>query len=73
MGLTHQKSVPRRFTLVELVIVITVVASVVVVGIPELFKGVQNAKLKTCAANQKRLGELINMYAHANDKFLPAY
>lgn len=73
MGLTHQKSVPRRFTLVELVIVITVVATVVVVGIPALFNGVQNAKLKTCAANQKRLGELINMYAHDNDNFLPAY
>jgi len=71
MGLTHQKSVSRRFTLVELVIAITVVATVVVVGIPALCNGVQNAKLKTYAANQKKLGELINMYAHDNGNFLP--
>ncbi|MDP7397819.1 MAG: hypothetical protein QF541_13185, partial [Lentisphaeria bacterium] len=73
MILTHQISVSRRFTLVELVVVITVVATVVVVGIPALFNGAQKAKLKTCAANQKKLGELIHMYTHDNGDFLPAY
>jgi prepilin-type processing-associated H-X9-DG protein len=62
----------KRFNLVELVIVITVLVGIASLFLPVLYDTTLNARAVLCKANQQTLGTWINMYGAANDK-LPAY
>jgi prepilin-type N-terminal cleavage/methylation domain-containing protein/prepilin-type processing-associated H-X9-DG protein len=61
----------RAFTLVELLVVISIIALLLAVLMPALSKAREMAKVLTCAANVKQIGTVISTYQAANDGAVP--
>lgn len=64
----------KRFTLVELLIVIAIIAILASMLMPALRTAMENARRISCAARLKQLGLAAIMYSHDNSEYiLPAY
>jgi prepilin-type N-terminal cleavage/methylation domain-containing protein len=61
----------RGFTLVELLVVISVIALLLAILVPALSKVREQAKVMTCAANAKQIGTLIEVCRTSNDGAVP--
>ncbi|HEV7300168.1 MAG TPA: prepilin-type N-terminal cleavage/methylation domain-containing protein [Tepidisphaeraceae bacterium] len=61
----------RGFTLVELLVVISIISILVAMLLPALSKARQHANTLTCAANFRQIGIMFSMYANDNRGYLP--
>ena len=64
---------PRRFNVVELVLILTTLATLASLLLPVLSRGTHLARSGVCAENQRKLAVWLSMYSHSYDDFLPAY
>ncbi len=63
----------RRFNLLELVLVTTIVISLASLLLPIIYRSSRQAKSMVCSSHQNQLSTWINLYTSANDDLLPAY
>ena len=61
----------KHFTLVELLVVISVIALLAGLTLAALSTARAKARLTQCAANLRQIGQALHMYANENDDFLP--
>ena len=62
----------RAFTLVELLVVIGIIAVLVSLLLPSLGRAREQARRTKCLNNMRQIGLAVQMYANANDGWLPA-
>ena len=61
------------FTLVELIVLITVIIGLFSMIIPWVYHSRQQAKINLCATNLRQLGVWMHQYCKASNGYLPAY
>ena len=61
----------KGFTLVELLVVISIIALLVSILLPALNKARNQAKLVMCAANLKQIGHLVSVYQADHEGAVP--
>src|SRR5687768_324821 len=67
-----EKPMSRRgFTLVELLVVVTIIVVLLAMLVPALSKAVYQAQLAQCAAGLRATGTGVIEYASANRRFYP--
>lgn len=69
---SDSKGIFRRFTLVELLVVIAVIAILAGMLLPALNKAKLKAQAILCTSNLKQVGLTLGMYADDNDEYFPA-
>jgi hypothetical protein len=65
------KRSPWAFTLIELMVVIVVVATLMAVLLPSLLKAREQTKLVICTSNLRNIGTAIHAYSHDYDDTIP--
>lgn len=61
----------RGFTLIEILVVITIIAAILAIATPMLFKGRDQADLVLCKNNLKEIGGLFLLYQQRFDEKMP--
>jgi prepilin-type N-terminal cleavage/methylation domain-containing protein/prepilin-type processing-associated H-X9-DG protein len=61
----------RAFTLIELLVVISIIAVLMAILMPALGKARNQAKLVSCSANAKQIGQIMGAYQTDNDGYVP--
>lgn len=69
-GFTHIGA-RAAFTLVELLVVISIIAILAALTLPALSKAQESSRIAHCSNNLNQIGKGIQMYADANKDFLP--
>ena len=69
---SDSKGIFRRFTLVELLVVIAVIAILAGMLLPALNKAKLKAQAILCTSNLKQVGLTLGMYADDNNEYFPA-
>lgn len=72
MSVRERHTLPRAFTLVELLVVIAVIAVLVGILLPALGAARRAAQTAVCASNLRQAFVICQMYADANDGIGPA-
>lgn len=62
---------PHGFTLVELLVVISIIAVLLAVLVPAMNKAREQSKRLICRTKLKQIGYAINLYAENNNNFMP--
>ncbi len=73
MKLKHQRYISVPYSLIELLILITIIFTVLSLVFPFLFKGWLQAQSTRCQANLKQLGIWFSIYQQQYDGYLPSY
>ena len=68
-----QKTESRKFTLIELLIVIAILAILVAILLPALGKARGKAREMTCFSNLKQIGTYIHLYLSEWDGYYPSF
>ncbi len=61
----------RGFSLIELLVAISIIALLISILIPALGKARDAGRAAVCLSNQRQLGTAMNLYANANEGFVP--
>ncbi len=61
-----------EFTLVEVLVVISIIGILACLLLPALKRAMENARRMSCISNQQQLGLIFRMYAGDNSNYLPA-
>ena len=69
--MVHDRHTWRAFTLVELLVVVSIIAMLMGILLPVLSRVRRSARSVVCLANVKRLAMAGMMYAQANGAFAP--
>jgi prepilin-type N-terminal cleavage/methylation domain-containing protein len=67
----YMKTTQKAFTLVELLVVISIIAMLLAVLLPSLNKARENARTIICASNLKNYGVALQAYVNSNDDKTP--
>jgi prepilin-type N-terminal cleavage/methylation domain-containing protein len=67
-----QPLTPRAFSLVELLVVISIIALLAAIAVPAIRGAQENGQRAKCAANMKSVGAGIHLYAAENNGKLPS-
>ena len=70
-GATPLNTAGKSFTLVEMLVVISIIAILAALLLPEIGMVKDRAKAVTCAHNEKRMGEAFTGYLNDNQGFYP--
>jgi len=62
----------RGFTLVELLVVVSIIAMLVAILIPVLAKARESGRIAACTSNQRQIAAELQMWAQDHDEMLPA-
>jgi prepilin-type N-terminal cleavage/methylation domain-containing protein/prepilin-type processing-associated H-X9-DG protein len=65
------KSASRGFTLVELLVVVSIIAVLIAILLPALAKAREQAKLIQCQSNERAIGQFFAMYGSDGSRFYP--
>jgi prepilin-type N-terminal cleavage/methylation domain-containing protein/prepilin-type processing-associated H-X9-DG protein len=68
----HRVSATQAFTLVELLVVVSIIALLIALLLPALRKARDTAQLVVCSANQRQVGTAMQFYAMENNQQLPS-
>lgn len=71
MRIIHRPSIPRAFTLVELLVVIGIIAVLISMLLPTLNKAREQAKSVQCLAQLRQCGQILYLYANQNHGYFP--
>jgi prepilin-type N-terminal cleavage/methylation domain-containing protein/prepilin-type processing-associated H-X9-DG protein len=66
-----RKEPPRGFTLVELLVVISIIAILASILFPVFAQAREKARAASCLSNQKQIAMAISMYSQDNDEVYP--
>lgn len=66
-------SIPRAFTLVEILIVLAIIAILAAILFPVFSQVRERARQSTCASNLKQIGVAVLMYTQDHDETLPRW
>ena len=69
--MTHRDTYQRAFTLVELLVVISIIALLIAILMPSLSGARRQARAAVCLARESQLGQAINIYANQFDGSVP--
>ncbi len=69
----HDPRRPTGFTLVELLMVVSIVALLIALLLPAIQHAKEIARTAVCASNQRQIGVGLHAYAHENKQQGPAY
>ena len=69
--LNLSRKVRRAFTLVELLVVISIIALLISLLLPALAQAKQSAMTTVCAANLRGIGQLLNEYSNSYEGAIP--
>ena len=61
----------RGFTLVELLVVVAIIGLLLALVVPQLGKSMFRARMTSCSANLRRVGQAYQEFINENDGFLP--
>lgn len=62
-----------KFTLIELLIVIAIIAILLSILLPSLYNAREKAKIAVCASNLKQISNTISLYSKNNEERFPNY
>jgi len=71
MGQLHIGYERRGFTLVELLVVVSIIALLISILLPSLQKARETARQMRCASILKEMGNAFQMYADSEDQYFP--
>ncbi len=61
----------RKFTLIECLITLSIIAVLMSILLPALSKAREKARLNLCQSNLQRIGIAYTVYSYSNDKYYP--
>ena len=64
-------STKQKFTLIEMMVVLSIIAILMSFLLPSLGKGRKSAKRAVCISNMRQLGIAVSTYTVDNDRYLP--
>ena len=67
----HPKHKPDAFTLVELLVVVSIIVVLISLLVPSLEGAIYEAQLATCGANNKGIATAVAAYTSENRSFYP--
>jgi len=71
-GLRTLVGLPRAFTLVELLVVISIIGLLAGLSIPAIQKATESGRRANCTSNLKNLSQAFLVFANQNESYLPS-
>jgi len=71
MPTTRREPFPRAFSLIELLVVISIIALLIAILLPALCQARDSALAVQCLSNERQIGQMVHFYASDFDQYHP--